>query len=138
VETLDDGSGEERVILSGLVPYMAPEDLLGKSIILADNLAPRKMRGIMSHGMLLAADYKDENGKECIEVLDAAWAPPGTPVILEGGPRDNSAKPAEISVDTFFSVKIEVKDHAMLVGGKPLLAAGRPITTVHTVNGEAH
>ena len=56
VEHLDDGSGTDRVIQSGLVPYLKEEDLLGKHVIIADNLAPRKMRGIESRGMLLAAD----------------------------------------------------------------------------------
>src|SRR5574344_41374 len=64
IETLDDGSGEERIILSGLVPYCTEEELLGKSVIIADNLKPRKMRGIESRGMLLAADYTDNEGKD--------------------------------------------------------------------------
>ncbi|MEE1182062.1 MAG: methionine--tRNA ligase, partial [Treponema sp.] len=84
VETLDDGTGAERIIQSGLRDYVKAEDLLGKNIILAYNLAPRKMRGIESHGMLLAADYKDESGKDCVEVLEAPWAKPGTKVVLEG------------------------------------------------------
>ncbi|MCI5830002.1 MAG: methionine--tRNA ligase, partial [Spirochaetia bacterium] len=96
VETLDDGTGAERIIQSGLRDYVKAEDLLGKNIILAYNLAPRKMRGIESHGMLLAADYKDESGKDCVEVLEAPWAKPGTKVVLEGADI-NAVKPAEIT-----------------------------------------
>jgi methionyl-tRNA synthetase len=138
IETLDDGSSNERVILSGLVPYLAPEELLGKTIIVADNLKPRKMRGIMSYGMLLAADYTDSNGTECVEVLDCPWAAPGTPVVLDGAAPDNSEKHAEIDADCFFMVDIAAKDKQVCIGGKPLMAAGRPVKTDKTVNGGVH
>ena len=116
IETLDDGCGEERVILSGLVPYCTPEELLGKSIIIADNLKPRKMRGIESRGMLLAADYTDSEGKEHVEVLNCPWAAPGTPVVLEGA--DASAEKSDlIDADTFFSVEITVKNKIVNIQG---------------------
>lgn len=133
IEHLDDGSGNERVIQSGLVPYLKPEDLLGRHIILADNLAPRKMRGVESRGMLLAADYTDENGKACVEPLTAPWAAPGTPVVLEG--TDPAAlKEKEISADVFFQVEITVNDRQVLIAGKKLVADGKPLTTTYTVN----
>ncbi|ULQ60018.1 methionine--tRNA ligase [Brucepastera parasyntrophica] len=135
IETLDDGSGTERVILSGLVPYLKEEDLLGKSIIIADNLKPRKMRGIESRGMLLAADYTDAAGNEQVEVLDSSWAVPGTPVMLEGA--DSSIeKPAEIDADTFFSVKMKIIDNAVTVNGKKLLIGGKPVMTKYASSGE--
>ena len=84
IETLDDGSGTERTIVSGLVPYFTEEELLGKTVIIADNLKPRKMRGVESQGMLLAASYTDGDGTEILEVLDASWAKPGTPVVPQG------------------------------------------------------
>jgi methionyl-tRNA synthetase len=115
-----------------------PEELLGKTIIVADNLKPRKMRGIESRGMLLAADYVDENGKECVEVLDCSWSPPGTPVVLEGTKNSNEGKPAQIEADDFFAVDIVVKDKQVLIGGLRLTAAGRPVTTKKTVNGSVH
>ena len=128
VEHLDDGSGTPRIIQSGLRPYLQPEDLLGKHIILAANLAPRKMRGIESHGMLLAADYKDENGKDCVEVLEAPWAQPGTNVVLEGQD-PNAAKPETISIDDFFSIKMEVKNKDVICDGVKLVADGKPLST---------
>lgn len=137
IEHLDDGSGTDRVIQSGLRDYLKPEDLLGKHIILAANLAPRKMRGVESHGMLLAADYKDADGKDCVEPLEAPWAAPGTPVILEGA--DPAAvKPAEISADDFFSVEINVADKNVVISGTSLMTDGKKITTTHTVNGAVH
>ncbi len=137
IEHLDDGSGTERIIQSGLRDYLKPEDLLGKHIILASNLAPRKMRGVESHGMLLAADYKDADGKDCVEPLEAPWAEAGTPVILQGADV-SAAKPAEITADDFFKVQFAVKDKSAVINGTPLIAAGKAITTAHTVNGEVH
>ena len=137
IETLDDGSGSERVILSGLVPYLTADQLLGKTVVIADNLKPRKMRGIESRGMLLAADYTDAEGKECVEVLDCGWTTPGTPVVLEGAD-PAASKDAEIDADTFFAVDIAVVNKTVTIGGVPLMAGGKVITTQMTVNGEVH
>ena len=52
---LDDGSGKPRQICAGIREQYSPEDLIGKSIVIAANLAPRNLRGQESHGMLLAA-----------------------------------------------------------------------------------
>lgn len=134
VEHLDDGTGTDRVIQSGLVPYLKEEDLLGKHVIIADNLAPRKMRGIESRGMLLAADYNDENGKECVELITAPWAEPGTKVVLDGDDV-NAEKPAEIQADTFFQIEIKVCNRTVQIGGKNLTAAGKALSTEKTVNG---
>ena len=137
VEKLDDGTGVERIICSGLVPYLKEEDLLGKHVVIADNLKPRKLRGIESRGMLLAADYTDADGKECVEVLDCSWAAPGTPVVLEG--TDPAFAKAEVvDADTFFEVPISVTEKAVNINGKALVADGKAITTVNTVNGEVH
>ena len=137
IEKLDDGTGVERIICSGLVPYLKEEDLLGKHVVIADNLKPRKLRGIESRGMLLAADYTDADGKECVEVLDCSWAAPGTPVVLEG--TDPAFAKAEVvDADTFFEVPISVTEKAVNINGKALVADGKAITTVNTVNGEVH
>jgi methionyl-tRNA synthetase len=53
---------EKRQILSGIAEWYTPEDLIGRRIVVIANLAPRKMRGLESHGMLLAASH-GENGK---------------------------------------------------------------------------
>ena len=53
---------EKRQILSGIAEWYTPEELLGRRIVVIANLAPRKMRGLESHGMLLAASH-GENGK---------------------------------------------------------------------------
>ena len=64
--TLDDGTGEDRTILSGIHAYYEPEELVGKTLIAITNLPPRKMMGIESCGMLLSAvnGLKDGEGEE--------------------------------------------------------------------------
>ena len=66
--TLDDGSGEDRVILSGIHEYYEPEELLGKTCIAITNLPPRKMMGIDSCGMLISAVHHEE-GEERLHLL---------------------------------------------------------------------
>ena len=66
--TLDDGSGVDRVILSGIHDYYEPEELVGKTCIAVTNLPPRKMMGIDSEGMLISAVHH-ENGEERLHVL---------------------------------------------------------------------
>lgn len=62
--TLDDGTGTDRTILSGMHPYYEPEELVGKTLVAIVNIPPRAMMGIESHGMLLSAvctvDGKEE------------------------------------------------------------------------------
>ncbi len=135
IETLDDGSGIPRTIQSGLRMFLKEEELLGKHVIIASNLAPRTMRGVESRGMLLAGDYKDENGKECVEVLDASWAEPGTKVILEGAD-PSAAKKAEINIDEFFSVQIKAVDGKIQIAGKNLLANGKELVTIKALNSD--
>ena len=64
--TLDDGTGTDRTILSGIHAYYEPEELIGKTLIAIVNLPPRKMMGIDSCGMLLSAvsNYKDSEDEE--------------------------------------------------------------------------
>lgn len=95
------------------------------------------MRGIESRGMLLAADYTSNDGKECVEVLTAPWAAPGTEVVLEGDPVPSS-KPETISADDFFKVEVKVVDKTVQIGGKKLVADGKPLETQFTVNGDVH
>jgi methionyl-tRNA synthetase len=53
--TIDDGSGTDRTILSGIAKFYKPEELIGKDVLFIANLAPRKMMGIESQGMILSA-----------------------------------------------------------------------------------
>ncbi len=66
--TLDDGTAENRIILSGIHEYYEPEELLGKTCIAITNLPPRKMMGIDSCGMLISAVHNEE-GAEKLHLL---------------------------------------------------------------------
>ena len=66
--TLDDGTGEDRTILSGIHAYYEPEELVGKTLIAIVNLPPRAMMGITSNGMLLSAVHTEE-GEEKLHLL---------------------------------------------------------------------
>ncbi len=66
--TLDDGTGTERTILSGIHAFYEPEQLIGKTCVAITNLPPRPMMGIESCGMLLSAVHK-ENGEEKLHLL---------------------------------------------------------------------
>ena len=66
--TLDDGTGTDRQILSGIAKYYKPEELVGKTLVAITNLPPRKMMGRESAGMLLSAVHK-ENGEEKLNLV---------------------------------------------------------------------
>ena len=66
--TLDDGTGTDRTILSGIHEYYEPEELVGKTAIAIVNLPPRKMMGIDSEGMLISAVH-EEDGQEALNLL---------------------------------------------------------------------
>ena len=63
-----DLGGEHRQIIAGLRGYYEPSELIGKEIVVVANLAPRKMRGIESHGMLLAAS-SESDGERSLVIL---------------------------------------------------------------------
>ncbi len=59
--TLDDGTGTDRIIVSGIAKFYSPEELIGKDVLFIANLAPRKLMGIESQGMILSAENFDGN-----------------------------------------------------------------------------
>jgi len=68
--TLDDGSGSDRTILSGIHAYYEPEELIGKTLIAITNLPPRAMVGVESCGMLLSAiNQKKDSDEEELHLL---------------------------------------------------------------------
>ena len=69
---LDDGTGTDRVILSGIHEYYEPEELVGKTLIAITNLPPRKMMGIDSCGMIISAVHHEEGVEKlhCLMVDD--------------------------------------------------------------------
>jgi methionyl-tRNA synthetase len=127
IETIDAGEGEERQIVSGLVPHYSEEELLGKTIILVANLKPAKLRGVKSQGMLLAAE-QGEGEAEKVEVLFVD-AEPGDPVLLEGQGPKPSSEYTKLKIDHFFEIPLTVTDNTVFVGEKPLVCGGKPVRT---------
>ncbi len=66
--TLDDGTGTDRQILSGIAMWYKPEELVGKTLVAIVNLPPRKMMGLESNGMLISAVHT-EKGEEQLNLL---------------------------------------------------------------------
>ncbi|MEE0457034.1 MAG: methionine--tRNA ligase subunit beta, partial [Anaerovibrio sp.] len=66
--TLDDGTDNDRVILSGIHQYYEPEELVGKTLIAIVNLPPRKMMGIDSCGMIISAVHQEDD-EEALNLL---------------------------------------------------------------------
>ena len=75
--TLDDGTGEERTILSGIKNYYNAEDLVGKTLLAIVNLPPRKMMGIDSEGMIISAVHEEEGEEKLNPVILSNRIPAG-------------------------------------------------------------
>ena len=81
--TLDDGTGTDRTILSGIHAYYEPEDLVGKTLLAITNLPPRKMMGIPSCGMLISAIHEEE-GEERLNLIQLDASIPAGAKMYEG------------------------------------------------------
>jgi methionyl-tRNA synthetase len=103
--------GEKRQLVAGLKPYLKPEELLGRKIVVVSNMKPAKLRGVESQGMLLAAD-KDEK----VKVLEVPHGKPGEQVFVEG----IKPKTAQIKYDDFAKIKMTIKDKTAVYGDKIL------------------
>jgi methionyl-tRNA synthetase len=117
--SLDTGEEQPRTIVSSIVPYYEPEDLLNRNIVLVSNLKPANFRGVKSRGMLLAASDPSAEPHTTCEVLFADKFPVGTELLPEGtslpeGPR------SQVKADVFFSFPLHTRDGVVSVGGVPI------------------
>ena len=133
---VDDGCVRDRIIISGLVGFFTEEELVNKAIIIADNLKPRKMRGIDSNGMLLAASYEKEDGSEVLELVCSPEADVGKRLTLKGYDEPSSEDVKIINADVFFSVPIKVSSGIVQIEGVPLLVEGKEIEMHVVRNGD--
>lgn len=131
VEKVDDGSGSERQIVSGLVGYYEPEDLKGRTVVLVDNLKPAKLRGQKSQGMLLAAENEERSD---VEVIFVDGVEPGS-VIVPEGVKAPEGRPKRISVDAFFEYPIRTVSGIVTVGERALVVDGRQLKVERVVDG---
>ena len=77
--TIDLG-GEKREIIAGLKEYCVPQSLVGKTVVVVTNLQPRKMRGLESNGMLLAATFEQAGARRVVVLTTDGDVPPGAVV----------------------------------------------------------
>lgn len=118
---LDDGTNENKQIVSSLEGYYTEEELLGKHIIIVDNLKPAKFRGIKSEGMLIAAEDKNKNFKIII-VEDSIKNPiPGERIILENDQNKDLICPPKIDINKFSKANIVAEDGELKINGINLI-----------------
>lgn len=135
IETIDDGTGTERTIVSGLVPFYKAEELINKHIIIVSNLKTATLRGVESRGMLLAASSKSEEGIDQLELLEAPWAEPGDRLAIPGI-TFNEETQKELDIENFFSVPIIAKDGLCCIDSKALFVSGKNIILSKVLNGK--
>ncbi len=128
VEQVELGNGEVRQIVSGLVPFLKEEELLGKLVVIVKNLKPATLRFKESNGMLLAAEADGQ-----LEVLSPSWAKIGDKVELEGV---KSTPLPEITIDQFFTVAIEAKGGFVYANGRKLSVGGKPLQAEKVKDGK--
>lgn len=111
---IDLGAFGKRVIVAGMKPHYAKEEIKGKSIVIVANLKPAKIRGVKSNGMLLAAE--DEAG--VCSLLNPGDASPGSEVFIEGVPRESVSV---LEFDDFKKVNMIIgEDQEAIYNGKTL------------------
>lgn len=130
VETVDCGEESPRSIVSGLREFYTPEELCGRSVVVAANLKPVRIRGVLSRGMLLAAENKDIPA----EVLFVDDLSPGERLLPEG--EAPGLLPEEpISAEEFFAYPLRVKKNTVYRGEKKLLSSKGPLKTLRVTEG---
>ncbi|HDY65668.1 MAG TPA: methionine--tRNA ligase subunit beta [Phycisphaerae bacterium] len=77
-----DLGSETRQIIAGIRGHYSPEALLGRDIVMVTNLAPRKMRGLESNGMLIAAVAQTDEKSDVVVLTTEKPVPPGTPLLV--------------------------------------------------------
>jgi methionyl-tRNA synthetase len=131
---IDAGEAEARTVCAGLRKYLTPEQLIGTTAVLVANLKPAKLRGIESHGMLLAAGPStSDNASEAsgsgtggtLTLVKPGSAAVGDAVSAEGIER---APKAQITIKDFDKVALSVQNGTVTYAGKPLSTPRGPLT----------
>ncbi|MDD6655025.1 MAG: hypothetical protein PUE59_08390 [Treponema sp.] len=134
VLTLNTNEEEKRQIVSSIVPFYKPEELLHKNIVLVYNLKPANFRGIRSNGMLLAASDPNVSEETC-EVIFAPQFPVGT-ILEPEGFLPPEEKLCYVKPDTFFEMELYTKDGFVELDGKKIGSDGKFLTVEIYKNGK--
>ncbi len=132
---LDTGEIEERTIVSSIVPYYKPEELLGRNIVLVSNLKPANFRGVKSYGMLLAAADKDDDSHSTCEVIFADDIPVGSVLTYEGENKDVKKITTYLKADHFFALPMHTVDGFVTIEGRKIGFDGTFLHVNKYVNG---
>ncbi len=133
---VDTGAEEQTTIVSSIVPFYTEEELLGRNIVLVQNLKPANFRGVKSRGMLLAASERDEEvPHSTCEVLFADQYPIGTELLPEGLVAPDSPR-SQVKADHFFSLRLYTEDGIVKIDGKPIQSEGVVLKATTYLNGE--
>lgn len=124
-----DLAGEERQIVSSIVPYYTESELLGKNIVIVYNLKKAKFRGVMSEGMLLAADAGDDIDDCEVLFTDASS---GTRFTLEGDEIVDAK--TNISIDKFSAYPMHTVNGIAHCNGKKLINASHTLKSIKYIN----
>eukprot|EP00049_Salpingoeca_infusionum_P014055 m.261930 g.261930 ORF g.261930 m.261930 type:complete len:232 (-) comp15583_c1_seq2:285-980(-) len=131
------GEAEPRTIVSGLVPFLDSHQLQDRSVVVCCNMKPKKMRGVVSHGMLLCAFIADDEGKTIrVEPIQPGMAQPGTRIAAPGFESDfdknlNSKRKEFEQIQPDFAVANGVVTYR----GIPLQVDGQPVTVSSDFDG---
>ncbi|MBN1904443.1 MAG: methionine--tRNA ligase [Deltaproteobacteria bacterium] len=118
--SVDLGEETPRSIVAGLVKSYAPEEILGRKVIVLSNLKPTKIRDIKSEGMILVCKHRNK-----MELLDGTPFEPGDTISAEGEKVDHS----EISIEEFNEIDILVKEGLLMSGEQKCHVGGVPVVT---------
>ncbi len=131
---LDTGSEEPTTIVSSIVPFYKEEELLGRNIVLVQNLKPANFRGVRSRGMLLAASDKEAEFHETCEVIFADQYAVGTELLPEGleAPEDGRT---QLKADLFFSLPVYTEGGVVKIEGRPIGTSEGPLKVEQYTDG---
>ncbi len=131
---LDTGSEEPTTIVSSIVPFYKEEELLGRNIVLVQNLKPANFRGVRSRGMLLAASDKEAEFHETCEVIFADQYAVGTELLPEGleAPEDGRT---QLKADLFFSLPVYTEGGVVKVEGRAIGTSEAPLKVEQYTDG---
>jgi len=132
---LNTGEQEPRTIVSSIVAYYKPGELLGRKIVLVSNLKPANFRGVKSYGMLLAASDPQAPEHTTCEVLFADDIPAGTNLVPQG--LSNPEGPMTyVKPDHFFAMPLYTKDGVLSIDGRPIVSPeGKTVKAKQYLNG---
>lgn len=133
--TVDTGAPEHTTIVSSIVPYYAPDQLLHRNIVLVQNLKPANFRGVKSRGMLLAASDPAAEPHTTCEVIFADDIPVGTELNPEG--MTVPAEPrSQLKADLFFSLPLKTVDGTVMIEGHRIISGDKTLSVERYRNGD--